>query len=188
MLFSKAQDVLYDYIDDPQNYLYNRRVADHYFNIGQTASAMGYYLRSAERSGNNIDKYQCLIRAAECMIIQGTRDLSTKGLLQHAITVLPIRPEAYFYLSRFHQNTADGDSANGVSSWFDGYMIASLALKTCDFNLPEMDNFPNDYPGKYGLLFKKSVCAWWCGLCEESRDIMHSLLDDDKNGKVEISE
>jgi len=33
-----------------------------------------------------------------------------------------------------------------------------------------------DYPGKYGLIFEKAVSSWWCGLCEESRNLFKDLI------------
>ena len=54
-------------------------------------------------------------------------------------------------------------------------MLSSIGLSVCDFDLPKLP-IQVDYPGKYGLLFEKAVSSWWCGLCEESKDLFKELL------------
>ena len=61
-------------------------------------SAVSYYLRAAERTDEILLKYESLIRAALCFERQGSRNFTVKGLIQHAISTCPTRPEAYFYL------------------------------------------------------------------------------------------
>jgi len=155
---------------DPEN---NFALAIYYNYIGQTASAVSYYIRTAERTDNDLLKYECLIRAARCFEVQGTRAFSVKGLLQHAISLIPTRPEAYYFLSRIHETSkGDGDM-------FACYMLSSIALGVCDFNLPELRTDVG-YPGRYGLLFEKAVSSWWCGLCEESKNLFKDLLNNDE--------
>jgi FkbM family methyltransferase len=161
--------LLSNFIINPNNDENNFQLALYYNNIGQTASAVSYYIRTAERTNDENLKYECLIKTALCFEQQGTRGFSVKGLMQHAIALLPKRPEAYFLLSRFHEREAkEGD-------WFISYMLASIGLEVCDFNVPKLrTEIP--YPGKYGLLFEKAVSSWWCGLCEESKNIFKDLL------------
>lgn len=160
--------LLKNYIFDPQDSENNFSLGLYYESIGQTASALSFYLRSAERTNDDLLKYECLIRGSICFEQQGTRGFTVKGLLQHAISILPKRPEAYYLLSKYFENrTEDGH-------WNDSYMIASIGEKVCQF---ENENLRTDvsYPGYYGLLFQKAVSSWWCGLCDESRNIFIDL-------------
>ena len=59
--------------EDPKN---NLRLALYYDDIGQTASAISYYLRCAERAEQKIEQYQCLLRAAFCFEKQGCRNFT----------------------------------------------------------------------------------------------------------------
>jgi hypothetical protein len=162
-------NLLEKFIHDPADAEINFLLALHYNSIGQTASAVSYYIRTAERTADDLLKYECLIKASRCFEKQGTRAFSVKGLLQHAIALLPTRPEAYFFLSRLHEiEQKEGD-------WFVCYMLASTGLGVCDHNSPPL-NTDVGYPGKYGLLFEKAVSSWWCGLCEESRTLFKDLL------------
>lgn len=166
--------LLKKYINNPNNPLYNFVLGRYYDNIGHTASAVSYYLRCAERSKDIEQKYESLIRTAKCFEKQGKRNFTVKGLLQHAISMCPTRPEAYYLLAIFYEKeTYDG-------SWQDSYMISSIGEKVSNFNCGPLTN-PVDFPGKYALLFQKGIAAWWCGLVEESRDIFLSLLHDEKN-------
>lgn len=160
--------LLKDFIKDPENPDTNISLAVYYDSIGQTASAVSYYLRTAERTKNNIDKYQSILRASFCFDKQGCRNTTVKCLLQHALSIMPSRPEAYFFLSRFYERE---------KNYHDSYLIASIGEKVAEKN-PQPLKLQTGYPGFYGILFEKAVSAWWCGLCGESRKIFEDL---DKN-------
>ena len=162
------------YVNDPNNPENNFLLALAYESIGQTAAAISFYIRTAERTPEDLLKYESLIRASTCFDAQGTRGLSVRGLLQHAITILPTRPEAYYLLARYYERDTFKHQ-DKVEGWFNAYTYASIALEVCDFNLPALRT-TIDYPGKYAILFEKAVTSWWCGLCEESRSIFKDLL------------
>ncbi len=164
------QELLNAYVMNPQDVENNFALGFYYDTIGQTASALSYYLRCAERTPDDLLKYECLIRSSMCFDKQGTRGFTVKGLLQHAISILPKRPEAYYLLSRFFErDTRDGH-------WNDGYMIASIGQKVCDFNSSSLRTNV-DYPGEYAILYQKAVISWWCGLCNESKNLFQDLHD-----------
>jgi hypothetical protein len=162
------QDLLNAYVMNPEDPETNFSMGFYYDTIGQTASALSYYLRCAERTEDELLRYECLIRGSMCFDKQGTRGFTVKGMLQHAISILPKRPEAYYLLSRFYER----DERDG--HWIDGYMIASIGEKVCEF-----DVFPLrtqvDYPGDFAILYQKAVTSWWCGLCDESRSLFKNL-------------
>lgn len=162
--------LLHNYIYDPENPEYNFALALYYHKIGQTASAVSYYLRTAERAEDDLLKYECLICGAMCFESQGTRNFTVKGLLLHALSLCPKRPEAYYLMSKFHENE------NKDGSWNECYTIASIGLEVSNLN-PEPLRTSVDYPGEYALLFQKALSSWWCGLCKESRDLFLDLLD-----------
>lgn len=166
---STLDNLLLQYIDSPTDPDINWKLALYYHDIGQTASAVSYYIRGAERSTDLLFQYECLIRASMCFASQGTRGLSVRGLLQRAISVLPERPEAYYLLSRYYEKE------NAADSWFNSYMIASIG-----HGLSSKDHVPLkteiDYPGSYGCLFQKAISSWWCGLCGESRQLLKDLI------------
>ena len=155
---------------DPNNPEKNFEIALAYDDIGQTASAVSFYIRTAERSEDDLLKYECLIRAAMCFEKQGTRKFSVKGLLQHAIAIQPQRPEGYYLLSLFYENEINSDGR-----WFDSYLTASIGLKVSDFENLQPLRTQIDYPGKCGLLFQKAHTSWWCGLCEDSKSLFLDL-------------
>jgi len=170
--------LLKNYILDPDNAEHNYNLGKYYESIGQTASALSYFLRCAERSLILEQQYECLIRGSICFEKQGKRNFTVRGLLQHAISICPNRPEAYYLLSRFYEKEErDGH-------WQDSYMIASIGEKVVDSKITSLNNFFY-YPGFYGIKFQKSVAAWWCGLVQESRDLTMSLLH--KEPHIDIS-
>lgn len=163
-------NLIVEYINDPENYKNNFLLGFYYESIGQTASAVSYYLRTAERTEINSIKYESLIRAAICFNKQGTRNFTVKSLLLHALAVCPKRPEAY-YLMAVHYENSKGDG-----NWNDCYTISSIGLEVSE--LDSNDTITNlNYPGKYGLLFQKALSSWWCGLCEDSKNMFLDLLE-----------
>lgn len=167
-------DLLHPYIQDPDNPEHSWNIALYYHTIGQTASAVSYYIRTAERTQDNLLKYECLVRASMCFESQGCRGFSTWGMLKHAIALLPTRPEAYLMLSQLFEATGDEPG-----KWFDGYMLCSQALAVCDFDSESLRTDVG-FPGKYAIIFQKAHCAWWCGLCEDAKGIFVDLLENYK--------
>jgi len=166
---TKMQPFLLDYIKNPTNSETNFKMALEYDGLGQLASAVSYYLRTAERAENDLLKYECLIRAAMCFEKQGSRNFTVKGLLQHAVSILPNRPEAYYHLSRFYEHKQDD------GHWNDTYMIASIGEGVADISREGLRTDVG-YLGKDSLLFQKALSGWNCGLCDESRTIFRSLM------------
>jgi hypothetical protein len=164
---NNLQTLLSRFVIDPENDYNNLWLAKHYHSIGQTASAVSYYLRTAERTKDKTLMYACLLISSDCFHSQGCRNDSVKGLLQSAIALCPKRPEGYFLLSRFYER---------VQNWHDSYLIASIGIVVSDL---DCDPLPLvvDYPGKYGILFEKAVSSWHCGLCDESRDLLIDLKE-----------
>ena len=162
------QDLLNSYVMNPEDPENNFAMGFYYDTIGQTATALSYYLRCAERTESELLRYECLIRGSMCFDRQGTRGFTVKGMFQHAISILPKRPEAYYLLSRFYER----DERDG--HWIDGYMIASIGEKVCEYDVPALRTYV-DYPGDFAILFQKAVTSWWCGLCDESRNLFKDL-------------
>jgi tetratricopeptide (TPR) repeat protein len=161
--------LLLNYLTSPNNFESNFLLGVEYEKLGQTASAISYYLRAAERTDEPLLQYECLLKSSMCFQKQGSRNFTVKGLLQHAISLMPDRPEAYYFLSRYYEEQGyDGH-------WNDCYMMASIGVKTVISKTPLKTII--EYPGDYGLLFQKAVSSWWCGLCDESRSMFIDLYE-----------
>lgn len=169
------KSLLNNFVKDPENEFNNINLASYYHSINQTASAVSYYIRAAERTEDKILMYSCLLSASECFNSQGCRGNSVKGLLQSAVALDPKRPEGYFLLSRFYERE---------KNYHDSYLISSIGLEVSDFNLNPLPLYV-DYPGKYGILFEKAVSSWWCGLCDDSREY---FIDLKKNYWIEMDD
>jgi predicted O-methyltransferase YrrM len=161
------QQLLTDYSLDTENAVKNFNLGLWYENNRHTAPALSYYLRCAERSDDLDLAYEALIRGSYCYEKQGTRDETSKSLLQQALCLLPNRPEAYFLLSRFFERR---------QWWQDCYIYANWGLQFADFNLKPLRT-DVEYPGYYGLLFEKAVSGWWWGKDIESKNIFIDLYE-----------
>ena len=167
-------DPVVAYALDTENAQRNYELASWYHKQQQTAAAITYYLRAADRTNDLLLAYECLLHMASCFHDQKNRNYTVKGLYQHAINLLPKRPEAYFLYARY-------DEWNNM--YADGYTTANLGLTFCDFDLEPLSTV--DYPGKYGLIFEKAVCSYWWGKSKECREL---FLEIKNNYNNEMSE
>jgi FkbM family methyltransferase len=165
---NNLQDLLNEFVRDPENSTNNLNLATHYHSIGQTASAISYYIRTAERTEDNTLMYACLLSASDCFESQGCRNNSVKGMIQSAVALDPKRPEGYYLLSRFYERE---------KNYHDSYLISSIGLEVSNFDCEPLP-LTVDYPGKYGILFERAVSSWWCGLCDDSRKYFLELKNE----------
>jgi FkbM family methyltransferase len=164
--------LLRSFVLNPDNAPLNFELARAYNDIGQTASAVSYYLRCAERTEDTTLRYECLLHAANCFTLQGKRNLTVRGLLQHAIVICPKRPEAYWMLSRIYET-----DSSFKDHWMNAYTYASIGMFACG---PIYTPLRHDigFPGLFALKFQRALTAWWAGLCDEARVLFEELKND----------
>jgi len=145
----------------------NFNIAQKYEEVGQTASAISFYLRAAEygHDTHHLIVYTSMLKIAHCFQDQSGREHSVQNALLQAIQYLPSRPEAYFLLARFYERSKD---------WQHCYTFSEIGLM-CPNKQPML---PADveYYGDYCLLFEKATSGWWVGRRDESLSIFLDLL------------
>jgi hypothetical protein len=167
MNIEKISSLLASLAAEPENPEINWKLALEYHVMDQTASAISFYLRAAERTDDKLLSYECLLKIAACFDSQKNRASHVIGLYKHALCLMPERPEAYFLLSRFNER----------NSWFmESYVAAEQGLNFAAVNHPPLRTNV-EYPGRYGLMFQKAVAAWWWGKSAESRKLFQTLKD-----------
>ena len=139
------QTLLNRFALDTSSAVNNFDMANWYFENGQYASAISYYIRAAERTDITLLSYECLIKASMCFDEQGSRGFSVKGMIQRAIALLPIRPEGYYMLSRLHEKQEE---------WNEGYMISSIGHSLLERDRKPLSSWI-DIPVTMGYYFKK---------------------------------
>lgn len=162
---TELEALLTQYALDPENPEHNFNLGIWYENERHNSAALSYFLRCAERTNDDLLAYEALIHASNAYDRQGTRDTTSKGLLQQALCVMPRRPEAYYLLARFSEKR---------QWWQDCYILSQWALEFCDFGCESLRT-DVEYPGKYGLIFEKSLAAWSWGKGDESRALLQDL-------------
>ena len=156
---------------DPENVELNFWCGLKYEEAGQTASAFSFHQRVVERSQDDNLTYECLCRLGLIFERQGQRGNSARCMFQHALTLMPKRPEAYVLLARHYENCGDNPTA---------YQYADLGLKLADFNQEPLHTFV-DYMGPWQLKFHKMVSAWWWGKDVECRDLLRDLKENHRH-------
>jgi tetratricopeptide (TPR) repeat protein len=151
-------------VSDPKNPLYNFILGNAYEDLGQTASAVSFYLRTAELSNDDLLSYESLLKVSLCLERQGSRVFVTKGVLLRAIALAPSRPEAYFLIARLCERN---------KLWNEGYAYSCIGENLSVYADKLRTNV--EYPGKYGFTFERAVSAWWVGLYDESLHLFRKL-------------
>jgi len=159
---------LNEYISDVNDPILNFRLAIVYEHMGQTAAAISFFTRAAEKTEDKLLAYESLIKMGNCFSAQGKRVYSVKSCYSRAITILPTRPEAYYLLAR---------SEEWEQNYYQAYTMASIALEICDFESEPLRTNVG-YPAKYALIFEKSISAYWWGNNMECRKLLQNIVND----------
>lgn len=156
---------------DPLDPMKNLVIATEYEKLGQTASAVGFYLRAAEYGHDDdlLVSYSSLLRVSICIDGQKNRDLTVTNVILQAIAYIPDRPEAYFLLSRFYEKKG---------SWQEAYTFAVLGQKFVgEHSHQSLPVAIDGYDGSYVLAFQRAISAWWIGRADESLAILNWLAE-----------
>jgi len=163
----KIDQLVIELSKDPFNPTLNFEVAVEYEKQNQTASAVSFYLRTAEY-GLELHPslvYTSLLKVAHCFDDQNDRQGTVSNCLLQAVGYLPYRPEAYFLLAQFHER---------IGQWQECYTWAQLGLHQQQYSpLP----IAVGYEGQYVLTFEKAVSAYWIGRKDESIELLIKLSE-----------
>lgn len=146
-------------------------IAQEYDRIGQTASAVSFYLRTAEYGYKTHPQhvYASLLRASKCFSVQANRKNTVLNLILKAIAYQPQRPEAWFALSQWYELE---------KKWQESYTAAEVGLS---FSKKKVKALPLEigYLGEYVLRFQKAVSAWWVGRKDEAIELFEQLKNEE---------
>jgi hypothetical protein len=166
---------LTQYISYPHVPEANFALAKWYEEQGHGAPAVSFYIRTAEFAeevGFDEDDsdlltlaYESLLRAHFCIDSQRTRELTAKSLLQRAIALAPLRPEAYCLLAKFEQRKAN---------WPEVYMLCNIGQSLGTPSLPMSASV--GYHGPESFLFPLSLSAYYWGRGTEARKILQEIV------------
>lgn len=170
-MYKAIDDLIIDLSNDPFNPVLSFKIALEYERIGQTASAISFYLRTAEYGYYTHPEYvyASLLKSSQCFENQKNRDATVHNLLLKAVNHIPTRPEGWFLLARYHEK---------AKRWQESYTFADVGLLYTNLRLSALPTWV-DYPGEYALRFEKAVAGWWVGRRDESEKSFRQLLKED---------
>lgn len=175
MILKDLNNKLNAYIFNHEDPIANYELGLEYFKINETASAVSYFLRAAERAKDILLSYECLIYMGRCFDYQGDRYDSVTSCYRKAIKICPERPEAYYFLSRY---------CNWHSKYDEVYLLVNFAYKICNFDLQpiinlnylsKIDNYYN------ALKFEQIISSWWWGEPDTCQEIILYLKENCKD-------
>lgn len=157
------QQLLNEHVFDPKNTQKMYELACEYDRLEQGAAAVSFYIRAADlEEKDKLLQYRCMIGAALCYQRQGGRNHTVTGLLQHAISLQPARPEGHFFLAKHGENMGD---------WRVVLVHANLALQFR--NAPDVGI---DWPGDRELWYLQAHATWQISGVESGRRLFFDLI------------
>jgi hypothetical protein len=171
------QQLLNEHVLDPKNPEKIFNLAKEYDRLQQGAMAVSLYLKAADLSKDKLLQYKAILGIALCYDRQGNRRYTVEGAFLDAAALLPERPEAYYFLSKFH---TEGQN------WKGSYFFACAGLKLAD---PDTDIGVN-YPGKKAMAFQRAMTKWYITGSQEGKHELfnlkfRTLLDSETKEKVD---
>jgi len=161
---------LQEFIFNPFFSTNNFKLAEYYFENGHFASALSFYLRSAEFSKDDDEIYESLLLVAKSLDKIGKRTEVLKGLWLNAVAFAPERPEAYLFLSQLCEYQ---------KKFHESYSYAIIGLQ--NKNNAKKISVNVGYENEYQLVFQKAVISWGIGRFQQSRDLFADLVKNSDN-------
>lgn len=158
------EELVYELSKSPFDPFRNFAVAVEYERINQSASAVSFYLRTAEYGAvsHPILAYTSLIKLAQCFETQNDRLSTVSNALLQAVALDPHRREAYFFLAQFYERS---------KQWQECWTWVMLGMAQ-----HEHDSLPVDVGYKsYGLIYEGAVCSYWLGRKDMSLQLFKLL-------------
>jgi hypothetical protein len=157
------QERLNEHVLDPKNTYKMFELAREYDRLEQGAAAVSFYIRCADLENDDKElQYKCMIYTALAYDRQRGRNYTVTGLFQHAISILPNRPEAHYYLAKHGENMQD---------W---RMCLNHALLGLEFkDAPDIDV---DWPGEKELWYMRALGTWQISGVEHGRQMLFDLI------------
>jgi hypothetical protein len=166
-------DLFSYYAENTEDGKANLNIGYQFYQLGHFASAMGFFIRSAEFSKDDNITYEALIFVSKCLANLGRRKESEKTAMLNAIAFAPLRYEAYFYMSQYYEPLQD---------YFMCHLMAQLAVThyTDEHNLLYLEKIE-----WYKAHFQLGYTSWWVGKFKDSRKIMFELAENYKDGNYD---
>jgi len=159
-------DVVLDYSNPFKMYA----LAREYDKLLQGAAGFGWYLRAADFcEGKTFEEkwlqYKSIILGAKLMERNGDRAHTVSGMLKMALTILPERPEGYYFLAKHCIER---------SEWRDALMYSKIGV---DYYKPDEVQLDNDleFPGIDELKFLYGHSKWKTDGRDDSKNILFDL-------------
>lgn len=157
------QELLNDHVLDPKNTHKMFDLAREYDRLEQGAAAISFYIRCADLEETDVElQYKCMIYAALAYDRQGGRNYTVTGLLQHAVGLLPQRPEAHYFLAKHGEKITD---------WRICLNHAKLGLL-----FKAKPDIGVEWPGEKELWYLQALATWQISGVENGRQKFFDLI------------
>lgn len=156
--------LLVDYTLDNKNTQKMYDLACEYDRLEQGAAAACFFLRAADHENyDSILQYKALIRTGLVYQREGRRGITSMGLYQNAIQLIPSRPEAYYFLAKHYESNDD---------WRMVLLNSSTGLAMAKEDDPDIGI---GYPGINALKIIYAKARWKNAGVEDGKELLFNL-------------
>jgi len=156
------QELLNDVVLDTHNTQKMYLLAKEYDRLEQGAAAATFYLRAADYEYENKElQYKALIQLGKIYHRAKGRWQSAKCILENAISVLPNRPEAYYFLAKWHQERDE---------WRPSLMYTNIGL-----SLSDGEDLDIEYPGMDSIRYLNALAVWKDNGLDDGKNLLFDL-------------
>ncbi len=154
---------------EPDNRRYVFYLAESYRDVGELGKALEWYQKRIAMGGWEEEVYWSMVQVGDLLLKIGLPKSIVEEAFMLAYSYRPHRAEALYCLVQVCMNSGLYEKAYGFLKNHDSI---SLPLKKDTY-------FSIGWMEEYGLLFERSICAYYVGKYQESLEICDRLLNMD---------
>ncbi len=172
------QELLNEVVLDTHNTQKMFALAKEYDRLEQGAAAATFYLRAADYEYEDKElQYKSLIQLSKIYYRAKGRWQSARSIMENAVGVLPQRPEAYYFLAKWHQD---------MDQWRPSLMYSGIGL-----SLKDQNDLDVDYPGMHGIKYLNALALWKDNGKDQGKQALFNLkykdIISDKDLKTKVN-
>lgn len=136
------------YAMNPQDSIANYNLAVAYHEYNEYAAALSFYIRCKERTDDFKLKYKCLVKAIECLRIQGKKEYVIYDLYNNIINLCKENvEESRKMLREMSLDEIDGDEMNIALGCISGVGLTEKTMSHNSYNKDQLEFLRYKFPG-----------------------------------------
>lgn len=149
-----------------------------YYERGEYAPALYFFSSCAENSPDELLSYECMMMISLCFKGQGDKEVSRMNALETAISLYPLRPEAYYLKARCYlDNGMYDDCIKCVEYAYDQLWYMGAAYRNGRHDQTVLISWSIDYYGHSHYQYVKGLAYYYKGDHQSALECFDGIKD-----------